>query len=47
MTVHDEVVIEGEDLNLSEIETIMSTPPSWCADLPLTVDGFKAERFRK
>jgi DNA polymerase len=47
MTVHDEIVIEGADLDLGDVERIMSTPPSWCADLPLTVDGFKAERFRK
>ena len=47
MTVHDEAVIEGSDLDLQDIERIMSTPPSWCSDLPLTVDGFKAERFKK
>ena len=47
MTVHDEAVIEGSDLDLQDIQRIMSTPPSWCSDLPLTVDGFKAERFKK
>ena len=47
MTVHDEVVIEGKDLDLQDIERIMATPPAWCADLPLTVDGFKSGRFKK
>ena len=46
-TVHDEVIIEGRDLNLECVESLMTSVPWWCEGLPLTAEGFKARRFRK
>lgn len=43
--VHDEVVVEGEDLE-GVLECITDTP-EWATDLPVTADGFTCERYRK
>jgi DNA polymerase len=34
---HDEILCEGDQLE--EMRRIMCTPPEWCPDLPLAVDG--------
>jgi len=49
LTVYDEILAEKEigagDLN--DLISIMSTPPKWCADLPLGADGWTGGRYRK
>lgn len=49
LTVHDEVVTE--DLKtfgtLKEFETLMSVVPKWAIGLPVKVETFEAERYRK
>jgi len=51
LTVHDEVVLEcGADegeFTLGRLQAIMSTPPVWCADLPLTSEGKIMDRYGK
>jgi len=51
LTVHDEVVIEGDvekaDLTLKEIESIMVKPRQWCVGLPTAVEGDHNFRFKK
>ncbi len=49
--VHDEAVDEGkeeEKLALLDAQcSIMSTPPAWCRDFPLRVDGFTCHHYVK
>ncbi len=47
--VHDEVVIdvERERADLSTVTKIMSQPPEWAKDLPLSADGWIGEYFTK
>jgi DNA polymerase len=49
--VHDEIVVEcrAEDAEETkiELETIMCTPPAWCADLPLGVEAAIMQRYGK
>lgn len=51
MHVHDEVVAEvpasAPAETLTEFETIMSVVPSWAAGLPIAVEGWRGERYRK
>ena len=51
LTVHDEVVSEvSADAAAdayAEHRQIMSTPPVWAVDFPLTADGFVGRRYRK
>ena len=46
---HDEVVSEvGSDLcSLEEFLAIMKTSPDWADGLPIAVDGWQGERYRK
>lgn len=50
-SVHDENIVEIPEANYVEhwnvLEKIMSTPPSWCKDLPLAVSGYCERRYRK
>lgn len=49
MHTHDEVVAEspeGEG-SLQEFLEIMAERPSWAQDLPIKVEGWKGERYRK
>lgn len=49
MTVHDELVAEPEIGHGSqeEFETILATRPTWAQDLPIAVDGWEGQRYRK
>ena len=51
LRVHDEVVLlvdeDGAEEKLKEVEKIMSTPPSWCADLPLGAEAIISKFYRK
>jgi len=49
MRVHDELVAECPDLpeyNHDRLAEFMSTPHSWCSDLPLAAAGFTGYRYR-
>jgi DNA polymerase len=51
-SVHDEVVCEVPDFlcgteGIQHFETIMTTPPEWATGLPLSVDGYVSQRYRK
>jgi DNA polymerase len=45
--VHDEVVAETKCDRAAELAVIMSTPPTWAADLPLAAAGWSGRRYRK
>jgi DNA polymerase len=49
--VHDEIVVECREEDAEEtkvkIETVMCTPPAWCADLPLGVEAAIMQRYGK
>ena len=49
--VHDEIVVECDASEAEEtkikLETIMCTPPAWCADLPLGVEAAIMQRYGK
>jgi DNA polymerase len=49
--VHDEIVVECAQADAEEtkvkLETIMCTPPAWCADLPLGVEAAIMQRYGK
>ena len=49
--VHDEVIIEtaqdGADDVLAEVIEIMSTPPDWIPDIPLSAEGSVLEHYEK
>jgi DNA polymerase len=51
MRIHDEVVLlveEDKSEGLREdVERIMSTPPSWCSDLPLGAEAIISKNYRK
>jgi len=51
LTVHDEIVAElpeGEaGARLSEFESSMAIVPDWCPGLPVAVEGWTGERYRK
>jgi hypothetical protein len=48
---HDEIVtiVPSEDVEraFAEIETLMTTPPTWAQDLPLEVEGAYDTRYIK
>jgi DNA polymerase len=50
-SVHDEVLLLVDEQNgetaLSEVENIMTTPPSWASDFPLAAEGWCGKRYRK
>lgn len=46
--VHDEVIIEGEsDIDICKICKVMSKFPDWAKNLPLCVDGYTCEFYKK
>jgi DNA polymerase len=49
LTVHDEIVVEvPEDFgSLAEFESIMSQPPEWAMDLPVSAEGWRGKIYRK
>lgn len=49
LTVHDEVVAEAHPLlgDIHEFERVLSEPPAWASDLPIGVEGFSGQRYRK
>lgn len=51
LTVHDEIISEVAEREAAdayaEHRRIMSTPPAWARDFPLTADGFFGRRYRK
>ena len=48
-TVHDEVIMDLENGfgTLEEAGELMCDLPDWAGDLPVTADGFEAQRYRK
>lgn len=48
LTVHDEVVTEaGAHGSAEELSALLAHVPSWAATLPLSAEGFEAQRYRK
>ena len=51
MQVHDEIIVMARDDLVPEIipqvETIMTTAPNWCSDLPLKVESAYADYYAK
>jgi DNA polymerase bacteriophage-type len=45
--VHDEILVEGGDAELQTLLNIMGVVPNWAEGLPIDVDGFVCERYRK
>jgi DNA polymerase len=49
--VHDEIVVEVPSTDaanrLEAMKTIMREPPAWARGLPIAVDGYSDERYRK
>lgn len=43
--VHDEIITEGTDTG--ELCRLMSIPPAWCPDFPITVEGYQYPRYLK
>lgn len=47
-SVHDEFITEADlSKDNTELERLMSTPPSWAPDLPLAAAGFTSLRYKK
>lgn len=50
-SIHDEIIVECSACNADDVghrmARIMTTPPEWCADLPLAIEGSIMERFSK
>lgn len=50
LTVHDELITEAPDApeyTHNRLAELMSTQPTWAADLPLAAAGFETYRYRK
>ena len=49
MTVHDEIVADTKigHGSLEEFNTLMCDLPSWASGLPVDVEGYEADRYRK
>lgn len=47
MAVHDELLTEHGYGNLEEFKTLMSTVPEWAEGLPVEVDAWTGNRYRK
>lgn len=48
LSVHDEFITEADlSKDNTELEKLMSTPPSWAPDLPLAAAGFTSLRYKK
>jgi len=46
LTVHDEILAE-DDGRVREFEELMRTPPEWARELPIEVEVFQCNRYRK
>lgn len=46
-TVHDEIVGQGFEELMEVMESVMKTNPDWAIGLPLDVEGYVANRFKK
>jgi DNA polymerase len=51
LRVHDEVVLlvdeSDAETHRAAVEKIMSTPPSWCSDLPLGAEAIISKQYTK
>lgn len=47
LSVHDEIIAESEDDDVSPLIRAMTTPPEWALDLPLNAEGFSTRRYAK
>jgi DNA polymerase len=48
--VHDEVICEAPDspeFNAAHLSSLLATPPSYAADMPLAAAGFESYRYKK
>lgn len=49
--VHDEIVAECDEKDAEDVlltmSKIMSTPPEWCLDLPLSAEGYISQAYKK
>jgi DNA polymerase len=45
--VHDEIIVEGQPEQFNRMKQIMCEVPEWADGLPVDVDGFVTQRFRK
>ena len=46
-TVHDEIIGEGSECSLELMESVMQNNPEWAVGLPLNVEGYVSDRFKK
>jgi len=47
LTVHDEIISEVQDGSIKRFKTIMENAPKWAKTLPITVEAYEAQRYRK
>ena len=47
ITVHDEIISEVQDGSIKRFKTIMENAPKWAKTLPITVEAYEAQRYRK
>ena len=47
LTVHDEIISEVANGDVERFKTIMENAPEWAKTLPITVEAYEAERYRK
>ena len=47
LTVHDEIISEVANGYVERFKTIMEKPPKWAKTLPITVEAYEAQRYRK
>lgn len=47
LQIHDEIVTEESERTPEELEAIMSIVPPWADGLPIAVEAWKGERFKK
>jgi len=47
LTVHDEIISEVQNGSIKRFKTIMENAPKWAKNLPITVEAYEAQRYRK
>ena len=47
LTVHDEIISEVQNGSIERFKTIMENAPTWAKNLPITVEAYEAQRYRK
>ena len=47
LTVHDEIISEVQNGSIERFKTIMENAPKWAKTLPITVEAYEAQRYRK